>query len=61
MKLSADAASSVEPNQWPGLNLLGKALMEIRAELRGDDSVADIINSSKLDSINRILRNGGMS
>ena len=31
--LSAEAAASVKPDQWPGRNLLGKALMEIRAEL----------------------------
>lgn len=31
--LSAEAAASVKPDQWPGQNLLGKALMEIRAEL----------------------------
>ena len=59
IKLTADAAASVHPDQWPGRNLLGKALMEVRAELRGGIDAADIVRSSKLDSINRILRNGG--
>ncbi len=31
--LTADQANSVQEHQWPGKNLLGKALMEIRAEL----------------------------
>ena len=59
IKLNEDEATSMEPEQWPGRNLLGKALMEVRAELGGAMSVGDIINSSALDTINRLLRNGG--
>lgn len=59
IKLSADDARDIPPEQWPGRNLLGKVLMEVRAELSGGMSVADTVNSSVLDSINRILRNGG--
>ena len=32
--LSAHKAAACPPEQWPGLNLLGKALMEVRGELR---------------------------
>ena len=59
IKLTADEAEDMMPEQWPGRNLLGKALMEVRAELGGGMNVADIINSSALDNINRLLRNGG--
>lgn len=59
IKLTEDEAESMEPEQWPGRNLLGKALMEVRAELGGGMGVGDIINSSALDTINRLLRNGG--
>ena len=59
IKLNEDEATSMEPEQGPGRNLLGKALMEVRAELGGAMSVGDIINSSALDTINRLLRNGG--
>lgn len=59
IKLSAQAAEGMEPGSWPGRNLLGRALMEIREELRPSADIADIINSSVLDSVNRILRNGG--
>ena len=59
IKLSAQAAEGMAPGSWPGRNLLGRALMEIREELRPSADIADIINSSVLDSINRILRNGG--
>ena len=30
--LDAKTASGMEPNAWPGMNLLGKALMELREE-----------------------------
>lgn len=59
IKLTAEEAADIMPDQWPGRNLLGKALMEVRAELGGGMNVADIINSSALDTINRLLRNGG--
>lgn len=59
--LTAEAAASVKPDQWPGRNLLGKALMQIRAELSGGMDVADIIDSSRLDSINKILRMGKLA
>ena len=58
IKLSAEEAVDVMPEQWPGRNLLGKALMEVREELSGGMSVSDIVNSSALDNINRFLRNG---
>ena len=58
IKLDAHSAATVPCEQWPGKNLLGKALMEVRAELAGETPVEDIINSSRLDTINRILRNG---
>ena len=58
IKLDAATAAGVPHEQWPGQNLLGRALMEIRAELAGATSVEDIVNSSRLDTINRILRNG---
>ena len=32
--LSAAAAAAVDPKDWPGKNLLGKALMELREEFR---------------------------
>lgn len=35
IRLTADEAASMQPTEWPGRNLLGKALMEIRAELGG--------------------------
>ena len=58
IKLDASTAAGVPHEQWPGQNLLGWALMEIRAELAGATSVEEIVNSSRLDTINRILRNG---
>ena len=58
IKVSAQAAEGMAPGSWPGRNLLGRALMEIREELRPSADIADMINSSLLDSINRILRNG---
>jgi ribA/ribD-fused uncharacterized protein len=33
--LAADHADAARPDQWPGLNLLGFALMEVRARLSG--------------------------
>ena len=41
IKLSADAAATIELNRWPGHNLLGKALMEVRAELRSGVDVGE--------------------
>ena len=32
--LAADSAQAMDPEQWPGLNLLGFALMEVRERLR---------------------------
>jgi ribA/ribD-fused uncharacterized protein len=32
--LAADSAQAMNPEQWPGLNLLGFALMEVRQRLR---------------------------
>lgn len=32
--LSSAQAEKRDPTQWPGLNLLGKALMEVRSDLR---------------------------
>ena len=58
IKLSADAAKQSSPKNWPGRNLLGKALMEVRTELSGDADIAAILNSSTYYDINRILRNG---
>ena len=34
IRLTAEDAASLAPEKWPGQNLLGKALMEIREELR---------------------------
>lgn len=34
--LSADDPNALNPNNWKGSNLLGKALMEIRAELQNN-------------------------
>ncbi len=34
IKLSADAAEDVDPARWPGMNLQGKLLMELRNEFR---------------------------
>ena len=36
IKLSADAAEDVDPSRWPGLNLQGKLLMELREEFRAN-------------------------
>ena len=33
--LAADSAQAMDPEQWPGLNLLGFALMEARQRLCG--------------------------
>lgn len=33
IKLAAKDAATISPDKWPGRNLLGKALMEVRAEL----------------------------
>ena len=35
INLDAAAASKITPSEWPGENLLGKALMEIRTEFGG--------------------------
>ena len=59
--LAADVACDISPSEWPGRNLLGKALMEIRIELDESLSVEDVVNSSTIDSINGVLRNGGVS
>lgn len=59
IKLSAEEAVDVMPEQWPGRNLLGIALMEVREELSGGMNFSDVVNSSALDNINRFLRNGG--
>ncbi|MCD8149411.1 MAG: TIGR02452 family protein [Clostridiales bacterium] len=56
--IAADVASGLSPAEWPGRNLLGHALMEVRAELTESMRMEDIVNSSTLDSINRFLRNG---
>ena len=34
IKLDADQAESIEPSKWPGRNLQGKLLMELREEFR---------------------------
>ena len=34
--LDADAAANTAPSEWPGQNLLGKILMELRAEFSGE-------------------------
>ena len=36
IKLSADAAEDVDPSRWPGMNLQGKLLMELREEFRAN-------------------------
>lgn len=59
IKLSAETAKHISPEQWPGRNLLGKALMEVRDELSGDVDMAEFLNSATYYDINRILRNGG--
>lgn len=59
IKLSEEEAKKVKPEQWPGANLLGIALMEVREELGGKTNINEIVNSSRLDTINRFLRNGG--
>ncbi|HEV7909306.1 MAG TPA: NADAR family protein [Pseudonocardiaceae bacterium] len=33
--VSADDERATRPSEWPGLNLLGQALMDVRAALRG--------------------------
>ena len=35
--ISAAKAATMSPDEWPGENLLGKALMEVRAELQDQD------------------------
>ena len=34
--LTAAAAEKTDPSEWPGENLLGKVLMELRDEFRGE-------------------------
>lgn len=59
IKLTAENAMKTPQDKWPGQNLLGKALMEVRDKLSGSDNPINIINSSTFYNINRILRNGG--
>ena len=33
--MDASAASEMDPSEWPGQNLLGKILMELRREFSG--------------------------
>ncbi len=58
--MSKEEAEQVDFQNWRGQNLLGKALMEVRAELSNDSqTVSDIVRSPSLDMINSFLRNGG--
>lgn len=41
--LGAEAAASVPVSEWPGENLLGRALMEVRAELKETDSPRGLV------------------
>ena len=57
--LDAAIAAEMNPSEWPGQNLLGKILMEIRAEFAAEKAhVSQIVRSPKLDEINRMLRDG---
>ena len=53
--MDASKASETDPSKWPGQNLLGRILMELRAEFDGKDAGG---YSPKLDEINRMLRDG---
>ncbi len=57
--LEASAAAEKDLSEWPGQNLLGKILMELRAEFSaGKMTVERIVNTPMLDQINRMLRDG---
>ena len=69
--LDAAAAEQTAPSEWRGKNLLGKILMELRAEFRGDSDVPDeslqgmtaekIVRTPQFDDINRMLRDGSVN
>lgn len=57
--LDANAAKEIKPEDWPGENLLGKALMEIRAEFRNEEiDINKIYQTPIYYDINRMLMDG---
>lgn len=46
--LDAETAAQMDPKDWPGQNLLGKALMEVRAAIRNPKAAGDAVEA-KLD------------
>ncbi len=61
IKMSAEKARKVSPEQWKGENLLGKVLMELREEFRDKNSEksGDEIDQKQMERINGKMEEGG--
>ncbi|MBR1810052.1 MAG: NADAR family protein [Clostridia bacterium] len=62
IKLSADEAAKLPPEEWPGLNLMGKILMTLRSDFRSDifKLTGKTDHQLKIEWLKQVERNFGI-